>query len=138
MEWSDLMLGYYFSSQLYSGLELSDNDYFGNALRTTLFGTNYAFSKLREKVNKTDWVSSKVLLKVLLHPLSSFLSPTQNSLPGQTRPARRGERLLLSAGEFHPISGRDPAGSFLQQPQTKLPQLRSHRLGDRARNNSRI
>ena len=42
--------------QLYSGLELTDNDYFGNALKTTLFGTNYAFSKLREKVNKTDWV----------------------------------------------------------------------------------
>ena len=73
------MLGYYFSSQLYSGLELSDNDYFGNDLRTTLFGTNYAFSKLREKVNKTDWVSSKVLLKVLLPPLSSFLSPLSNT-----------------------------------------------------------
>ena len=48
--------------QLYSGPELTDNDYFGNALKTTLFGTNYAFSKLREKVNKTDWVSSTVLL----------------------------------------------------------------------------
>ena len=27
-----------------------------------MFGTNYAFSKLREKVNKTDWVSLKALL----------------------------------------------------------------------------
>ena len=45
-----------FSPQLYSGLDLQNNDFFGNALRTTLFGTNYAFSKLKERVNKTDWV----------------------------------------------------------------------------------
>ena len=60
MSGRDLRLGYYFAWQLYSGLELTDKDYFGNALRTTLFGTNYAFSKLREKVNKTDWVSNSV------------------------------------------------------------------------------
>ena len=37
-------------TQLYSGLELNADDFYGNALRTTMFGTSYAFSKLREKV----------------------------------------------------------------------------------------
>ena len=35
---------------LYSGLELNATHYLGNALNMTVFGTNYAFSKLREKV----------------------------------------------------------------------------------------
>ena len=41
---------------LYSGLELNPDDFYGNALRTTIFGTSYAFSKLRERVDKLDWV----------------------------------------------------------------------------------
>jgi len=60
---------------LYDGLELSENDYFGNALRTTIFGTNYAFSKLREKVNKTDWVRHGRPAVV-----NAFYSPLENSI----------------------------------------------------------
>ena len=60
---------------LYSGLELSENDYFGNALRTTIFGTDYAFSKLREKVNKTDWVRHGRPAVV-----NAFYSPLENSI----------------------------------------------------------
>lgn len=37
-------------TKLYSGLELNADDFYGNALRTTMFGTSYAFSKLRDKV----------------------------------------------------------------------------------------
>ena len=36
--------------ELYAGLELNSTHYLGNALNMTVFGTNYAFSKLREKV----------------------------------------------------------------------------------------
>ncbi|KAK2705540.1 neprilysin-2-like [Artemia franciscana] len=42
---------------LYKGLELSSDEYLDNALNLTRFGTNYAFGKLREPVNKTDWIS---------------------------------------------------------------------------------
>ena len=38
-------------TELYRGLELNALDYLGNALNMTVFGTNYAFSKLREKVS---------------------------------------------------------------------------------------
>lgn len=36
---------------LYKGLELSSDDFLGNALNMTVFGTNYAYSKLREEVS---------------------------------------------------------------------------------------
>ena len=38
--------------ELYDGLELNSTHYLGNALNMTVFGTNYAFSQLREKVSK--------------------------------------------------------------------------------------
>jgi len=60
---------------LYDGLELSNDDYFGNALNMTMFGTNYAFSKLREKVNKTDWVRHGNPAVV-----NAFYSPLENSI----------------------------------------------------------
>jgi len=39
----------------YEGLELSQEDFFGNNLNMSRFRRDYAFSKLRKKVNKTDW-----------------------------------------------------------------------------------
>ena len=60
---------------LYAGLELSPNAYLGNALNMTVFGTNYAFSKLREKVNKTDWVRHGRPAVV-----NAFYSPLENSI----------------------------------------------------------
>lgn len=62
-------------SDLYSGLEMNKNDFFGNALRTTIFGTNYAFSKLREKVDKLDWVRHGRPAVV-----NAFYSPLENSI----------------------------------------------------------
>ena len=44
-------------SDLYEGLELNETTYLSNAMNMTMFGTNYAFSKLREQVynqNKDD------------------------------------------------------------------------------------
>merc|ERR1719183_789099 len=60
---------------LYAGLELSPNAYLRNALNMTVFGTNYAFSKLREKVNKTDWVRHGRPAVV-----NAFYSPLENSI----------------------------------------------------------
>ena len=37
--------------ELYDGLDLNSTHYLSNALNMTVFGTNYAFAKLRQKVN---------------------------------------------------------------------------------------
>merc|ERR1719471_2062118 len=60
---------------LYAGLELDSEHYLGNALNMTVFGTNYAFSKLRERVNKTDWVRHGRPAVV-----NAFYSPLENSI----------------------------------------------------------
>ncbi len=41
----------------------------------TVFGTNYAFSKLRERVNKTDWIRHGRPAVV-----NAFYSPLENSI----------------------------------------------------------
>ena len=62
-------------TDLYDGLDLSPDDFIGNGLNMTVFGTNYAFSKLREKVNKTDWVRHGNPAVV-----NAFYSPLENSI----------------------------------------------------------
>jgi membrane metallo-endopeptidase-like protein 1 len=62
-------------NDLYAGLELNSTHYLSNALNMTVFGTNYAFSKLREKVNKTDWVRHGRPAVV-----NAFYSPLENSI----------------------------------------------------------
>jgi len=62
-------------TKLYSGLELNADDFYGNALRTTMFGTSYAFSKLRDKVDKLDWVRHGRPAVV-----NAFYSPLENSI----------------------------------------------------------
>ncbi|CAB3250166.1 unnamed protein product [Arctia plantaginis] len=44
-------------TKFYSGLEMSSDKLMESVLNLTLFGTEYLFSKLREPVNKTDWVT---------------------------------------------------------------------------------
>lgn len=43
--------------KFYEGLELSANDYIGSIFNLSLFGTNYSFGRLRQPVNKTEWIS---------------------------------------------------------------------------------
>ncbi|TRY73034.1 hypothetical protein TCAL_01898 [Tigriopus californicus] len=62
-------------NELYAGLELNSTHYLGNALNMTVFGTNYAFSKLRERVNKTDWIRHGRPAVV-----NAFYSPLENSI----------------------------------------------------------
>ena len=49
-------------TDLYSNLELGQDTYLLNALNMTIFGTNYAFSKLREKVNKDTFEADASIL----------------------------------------------------------------------------
>jgi len=41
--------------ELYEDLEVGAGDHFNNGIRMSKWGTNYAWKKLREKVDKTDW-----------------------------------------------------------------------------------
>lgn len=40
---------------LYDGLKINKSTYFQNGISMSIWGTNYAWRKLREKVDKTDW-----------------------------------------------------------------------------------
>ena len=61
--------------ELYKGLELNKEDYFGNIRNMAIFGTNYAFSKLRQKVNKRAWERHGNPAVV-----NAFYSPLENSI----------------------------------------------------------
>jgi len=54
---------------------VDDSDYLNNALNMTIFGTNYSFKKLREPVNKTDWISHGRPAVV-----NAYYSPLENSI----------------------------------------------------------
>ena len=41
--------------ELYKGLQISRDSYFQNGINMSIWSTNYHWSKLREKVDKTDW-----------------------------------------------------------------------------------
>ena len=41
--------------ELYKGLKISSDSYFQNGIDMSIWSTNYHWSKLREKVDKTDW-----------------------------------------------------------------------------------
>lgn len=43
--------------EYYNSLEIDPNDYLKSVLSMNVFGTDYAFNKLRKPVNKTDWVT---------------------------------------------------------------------------------
>ena len=59
---------------LYDGLDLGDR-YFENVLNMTIYGTNYAFKKLRKRVDKGDWVRYGRPAVV-----NAFYSPLENSI----------------------------------------------------------
>nr|CAG4648509.1 EOG090X01U4 [Polyphemus pediculus] len=62
-------------TNLYGDLQLDSTNYLRNALNLTVFGTNYSFKKLREAVNKTDWVSHGRPAVV-----NAYYSPLENSI----------------------------------------------------------
>ncbi|CAH1236556.1 unnamed protein product [Diabrotica balteata] len=43
--------------EFYDGLEMDPNQYFKSILNLTLFGTRFSFKRLRQPVNKTDWIT---------------------------------------------------------------------------------
>jgi hypothetical protein len=54
---------------------MSGDDYLGNVLNLTTFGTDYAYRKLRERVNKTDWISHGRPAVI-----NAFYGPLENSI----------------------------------------------------------
>ncbi|XP_017775451.1 PREDICTED: endothelin-converting enzyme 1 isoform X2 [Nicrophorus vespilloides] len=43
--------------EFYESLELEPNNYFKSILNMTLFGTHYSFNRLRQPVNKSEWIT---------------------------------------------------------------------------------
>ncbi|XP_045472319.1 neprilysin-2-like isoform X1 [Harmonia axyridis] len=43
--------------EFYQNLEMDENNYMGSVLNLTLFGTQFSFKRLRQPVNKTDWIT---------------------------------------------------------------------------------
>ncbi|XP_060518791.1 neprilysin-2 isoform X1 [Cylas formicarius] len=43
--------------EFYEGLELDSEEYMRSILNLTLFGTRFSFKRLRQPVNKTDWIT---------------------------------------------------------------------------------
>lgn len=59
----------------YENLEIDENNYLSSVLNMNVFGTDYAFNKLRKPVNKTDWVTHARPAVV-----NAFYSSIENSI----------------------------------------------------------
>ncbi|XP_031634008.1 neprilysin-2-like isoform X2 [Contarinia nasturtii] len=61
----------------YKKLEIDENNYLSSFLNKNIFGTDYAFSKLRKPVNKTEWVTGRHSYAAVVN---AFYEPTENSI----------------------------------------------------------
>lgn len=62
-------------AELYNGLEISDGELLENMRNLTIFGTDYSFKRLREKVDKKDWRNHGAAAVV-----NAYYSPLENSI----------------------------------------------------------
>jgi len=62
-------------NELYQDLEISSGQLLWNMRNLTIFGTDYSFRRLREKVNKNDWKNWGAAAVV-----NAFYSPLDNSI----------------------------------------------------------
>jgi len=73
--WFEHFINNYVLWIFFSQLEVNDNDYYTSVLNLTKFGTDYSFSKLRQPVNKSDWIiHSKTAI------VNAFYSAIENSI----------------------------------------------------------
>jgi neprilysin len=61
--------------EYYEGLKIDSTNYLESILRLNRFGTNKVFLKLRQPVNKTDWITHSKPAVV-----NAFYSPIENSI----------------------------------------------------------
>lgn len=59
----------------YENLKIDENNYLTSVLNMNVFGTDFAFNKLRKPVNKTDWITHARPAIV-----NAFYSPIENSI----------------------------------------------------------
>lgn len=59
----------------YENLKIDEHNYLSSVLNMNVFGTDYAFNKLRKPVNKTDWVTHARPAVV-----NAFYSSIENSI----------------------------------------------------------
>ncbi|XP_018009279.1 neprilysin-2 isoform X2 [Hyalella azteca] len=62
-------------TELYKDLQISDGELLSNMRNLTIFGTDYSFKRLREKVDKNDWKKHGAAAVV-----NAFYSPLENSI----------------------------------------------------------
>ncbi|XP_042232177.1 neprilysin-2-like isoform X3 [Homarus americanus] len=62
-------------TELYDGLEISSGELLENMRNMTIFGTDYSFKRLREKIDKKDWRNHGSAAVV-----NAFYSPLENSI----------------------------------------------------------
>jgi len=60
---------------VYDGLHIDNESYFENNINMSVFGTNYAFKKLREQIDKNDWRTHGSAAVV-----NAYYSPIENSI----------------------------------------------------------
>ncbi|XP_050430233.1 neprilysin-2 isoform X2 [Adelges cooleyi] len=61
--------------EFYGDLDITDEDYYTSVLNLTKFGTDYSFSRLRQPVNKSDWITHSRTAIV-----NAFYSAIENSI----------------------------------------------------------
>lgn len=81
--------------EYYEGLEINPDTYLESVLRMNVFGTDYAFNKLRKSVNKTDWVTHSRPAIV-----NAFYSSIENSIRKSLRYIWFEDNILIEYYDF--------------------------------------
>lgn len=127
-------------TDFYKTVKVDEDKYLESILSINIFGTDRAFKKLREPVNKTDWITHSKPAVV-----NAFYSSIENSIrelillwfSGQ--PAHKSSsQTFLNWFLIFRIPRRYSSRSILLSRTTKVSQLWSYRLRHRTRNHAWI
>ncbi|XP_055324267.1 neprilysin-2-like [Sitodiplosis mosellana] len=96
----------------YENLEIDENNYLSSVLNMNVFGTDYAFNKLRKPVNKTDWVNyaHTAVVDAYYSPLDNSIEFPAGILQGQLFSADRPN--YLNFGGIGSIIGHEITHGF--------------------------
>lgn len=94
-------------AKYFEKLDINPDAYFESFLNMNIFGTDYSFNKLRQPVNKTEWVRHARPAVV-----NAFYSSLENSIR-KLWSRMRSRIILYPSLEFHRVPGWHTAGSLL-------------------------